>query len=100
MWNCLCVICVEDRARDLTHTTGEREYTREEMREACRNNYNAAVDAAASVCADAAIKLLSGVARVNQVDRHTAEVLRLMEKRILALTAYATNPSTSDCSAA
>jgi hypothetical protein len=25
-------------------TTAEREYTREEMREACRNNYNAAID--------------------------------------------------------
>lgn len=26
-----------------TQTTEEREYTREEMREACRNNYNAAI---------------------------------------------------------
>lgn len=25
----------------MTHTTEDREYTREEMREACRNNYNA-----------------------------------------------------------
>jgi hypothetical protein len=28
-------------------TTSEREYTREEMREACRNNYNAALEKAA-----------------------------------------------------
>lgn len=62
------------------------EYTREEMREACRIIFNAAINKAADVCADAAIRLHSnGRARVNQVDRHTAEVLRDMEQKILGL---------------
>lgn len=67
-------------------TTEDPVYTRGEMREACRNNYNAAITKAASVCADAAIRLISnGRARVNQIDRHTAEVLRAMEQKLLEL---------------
>jgi hypothetical protein len=34
----------------------EREYTREEMREACRNNYNAALEAACGALAAVAIE--------------------------------------------
>ena len=33
-------------------------------------------EACAQVCEDAAIKLFCGKSRVNQIDRHTAEVLR------------------------
>jgi hypothetical protein len=41
---------------------------------------------AASLCQNAATRLLSnGRARVNQIDRHTAEVLSAMGKRIAAL---------------
>lgn len=69
-----------------TTTAHVAEYAREEMREACRNNFNTAINKAAGVCADAAIRLSSnGRSRVNQVDRHTAEVLRDMEQKILGL---------------
>ena len=33
-------------------------------------------EACAQVCDEAAIRLFSGKSRVNQIDRHTAEVLR------------------------
>lgn len=54
--------------------------------ECITHTHNAAISAAAEVCAEMAIRLISnGKARVNQVDRHTAEVLRLAESRILGL---------------
>ena len=49
-------------------------------------DYHRGLDDAANICAQAAIQLISnGRVRVNQVDRHTAEVLRSMERKILAL---------------
>lgn len=51
-----------------------------------RTHRNGALEEAASVCAEAAIRLHSnGKAQVNQVDRHIAEVLRSMERKILEL---------------
>ena len=51
-----------------------------------RQAYNNALDDAAKTCSDAAIRLISnGRARVNQVDRHTADVLRGMETKIQAM---------------
>jgi hypothetical protein len=41
----------------MTHTTGDREYTREEMREACRNNYNAGRQASLRSCQTQAPRL-------------------------------------------
>ena len=43
------------------------------------------LEAAAKNCDDAAIRLFSGKSRVNQVDRHVAEVLRDKAKAIRAL---------------
>jgi len=40
------------------------------------------LEAAAKNCDDAAIRLFSGKSRVNQVDRHVAEVLRDKAKAI------------------
>jgi hypothetical protein len=49
-------------------------------------DYERGLRDAAAVCSLAALRLLgNGKVRVNQVDRHTAEVLRSMEQRILAL---------------
>jgi hypothetical protein len=56
------------------------------LEDAMRDARNDALDSAAEICAQAAVRLISnGRARVNQVDRHTAEVLRGMEVKILAL---------------
>ena len=47
----------------------------------------------AKVCKDAASVLISnGRARVNQVDRHTADVLCNMERKILALAVTPADP--------
>ena len=56
------------------------------MSEPRTTDYERALADAANICAQAAVRLLSnGRARVNQVDRATAEVLRYMEQKILAL---------------
>lgn len=50
------------------------------------NDYQRGLQDAANILAEAAVRLLgNGRRRVNQVDRHTAYVLRDMESRILAL---------------
>jgi hypothetical protein len=55
------------------------------MAESQPTEYQRGVREAAEICKQSAIRLLSGKSRTNQVDRHTAEVLRSMEKQILAL---------------
>ena len=49
-----------------SQTTGDREYTREEMREACRNNYNAGMAEAARICEEQQRVFLSEQYAVNQ----------------------------------
>lgn len=59
-------LLVAGRAHYVTERPDAREYTREEMREACRNNYNAAMEKAAQICEERQRVFLSEQYAVNQ----------------------------------
>lgn len=54
---------------------------RRTMRQEARDN---GLEVGAVLCEQAAMRLLGGRARVNQVDRHTADVLHGMAEKIRA----------------
>ena len=58
-----------------SETTDEREYTREEMREACRNNYNAALLEAR----------LTAIEMAKSEEREAAVALRLLAHTLYEL---------------